>query len=228
MTLDPEVLKNSPRVLAHGCKLMPFARRNEWKLTDGELRRLLEALDLPCSDEMAEFERKLGGWCHAEDVELKGFGFGIALRHGPGRRSSAIAKVLSSCRDVFEGPSKSDESGRLVASAIHIPSFVTSRSCPLACVEKNAPTSSLSPERPIDIGHWGTSCEQRQVTAYLGWRVLHWRRSECPGVRCTLVRSLRFSPRSCDAKSIRWCATQCNHLGRRRRPRLHRAGLCSQ
>jgi hypothetical protein len=114
MTLGREVLTElSPRARAW-VQAQPWARRNEWSLTDGELRRLLEALDLPCSDEMAEFERNVGGWCHAQDVELKGFGFGIALRQGPGRPSSAIAKELSSWRDVFEGPLKSDDSGPLV------------------------------------------------------------------------------------------------------------------
>jgi hypothetical protein len=114
LTMPSEVLENlSPRARAW-VHAQPLARRSQWTLTDGELRELLEALDLPYSDEMAEFERNVGGWCHAEDVELKGFGFGIALRQGPGRPSSPIAKELSSWRDVFEGPLEPDDSGPLV------------------------------------------------------------------------------------------------------------------
>lgn len=114
MTLGPEVLEKLSIRARTWVQAQPFARRSEWTLTDVQMRELFEALNLPCSDEMAEFERQVGGWCHAEDVELRGFGFGIALRRGAGRSSSAIARELATWRDVFEGPLKPDDDGPLV------------------------------------------------------------------------------------------------------------------
>ncbi len=114
MTLDAEILAElSPRAHAW-LNSRPLTRMPEWRLTDTELRSMLEALDLPCSEAMADYERRVGGWRHAEDAERKGFGFGVALRQGPGRRSSAIAKELATWRDVFDGPTSANDDGALI------------------------------------------------------------------------------------------------------------------
>jgi hypothetical protein len=113
MTLGSEVIAELSSRACAWARARPLTRVPEWSLTDAELRKLLEGLELPYSEAMADYERQVGGWRHAADVELQGFGFGIALRRGPGCRSSAIAKELSSWRDVFEG-SESDAQGPLI------------------------------------------------------------------------------------------------------------------
>lgn len=114
MTLDADVLAELSERARAWVDSRPLIRMPEWRLSEADLRKLLEESELPCSEAMVDYERRVGGWCHVAEVELTGFGFGVALRQGSGRRSSAIAKELSAWRDVFEGPTHQNDDGPLI------------------------------------------------------------------------------------------------------------------